>query len=471
MRTRLRVGSVSLALAGVLAALSGCMHYVDRPVDPVATAAAFDRRTLDDPDLRAFLRQNAARDSDDTTIEAWTFETLSWVAFYYHPSLDVARSRWTSLVAGQTTASERPNPTVIVTPGFNSNAGGISPWFPAINFDLPIETAGKRGYRLAKARNAAEAARQAVFAAAWQVRSNLRRALVAWTNARARFDLLQRQIEAERRIVELVEQRRRAGATTALETAAARLTLWRSDADAGDANRQIAFARQDLAEALGMPASALERFAPADDAFGSAIPRNERDLAGLRSVAMRHRPDILAALADYESAQNALQLEIARQYPDLRLGPGYQWDQGASKWSIALAVDLPILNRNRGPIAEAEARRLEAGARFRELQANVAAMIDRGIAELGAAEARLASVEQIAAAVERQHERQSRRLQTGDIDRLEYQIARRELGLAQLSAADARGGVARAAAELEAALQVPFPNVVRVIESVPISSP
>jgi hypothetical protein len=44
--------------------------------------------------------------------------------------------------------------------------------------ELTIETAGKRGIRIAQARRAAEAARWQIWAAAWNVRSRLRGALL-----------------------------------------------------------------------------------------------------------------------------------------------------------------------------------------------------------------------------------------------------------------------------------------------------
>ena len=70
--------------------------------------------------------------------------------------------------------------------------------------------------------------------------------------------------------------------------------------------------------------------------------------------------------------------EVAKQYPDVRLSPGYQYDQGDNEWSLGLSVDLPILNQNQGGIAEAEARRTEAAAKFNAIQAKVVAEIDRG---------------------------------------------------------------------------------------------
>jgi broad specificity phosphatase PhoE len=30
--------------------------------------------------------------------------------------------------------------------------------------------------------------------------------------------------------------------------------------------------------------------------------------------------------------------EIAKQYPDIHLGPGYQYDQGVNKWTLGFSV-------------------------------------------------------------------------------------------------------------------------------------
>lgn len=446
---------LALSLTGVSLWSAGCVHYQDKPLNPESAAKAWDHRSLTDAGLRDFLQHSAAGGQKSWPIESWDFESLSWVAFYYHPSLELARAQWATLVAGQSTASARPNPALSLTPGYNASAAGLSPWFPALGFDLPVETSGKRQRRMEQAQHAAEAARQMVFSAAWQVRSDLRRALVGWTHARERAEILSLQASADKRIVDLVEGRRRAGAVSALDAATVRLAWTRSEADSAEAQRQASLSLSAVAEALGVPLSALGHLT-VTDALARPDLRSDGEVAAVRSLALRSRPDLLAALADYKAAQSALRLEIARQYPDLHLGPGYQWDQGASKWSLAFTAELPLFNRNTGPIAAAEARRRESAARFTVLQTQVAAAIDRAIVALTAAEARTASVQRIAESLDQQQAIQQARLQAGDIDQLDYQIARRELSVAQLSALNARADAALAAAELEAALQVPF---------------
>jgi outer membrane protein TolC len=78
-------------------------------------------------------------------------------------------------------AAEYPNPHLGVTPGFNSTTGysaPMSPWILGVALDIPIETAGKRGYRIAEARYLSEAARMHIAAVAWQVRSRVREAML-----------------------------------------------------------------------------------------------------------------------------------------------------------------------------------------------------------------------------------------------------------------------------------------------------
>ena len=80
----------------------------------------------------------------------------------------------------------------------------------------------------------------------------------------------------------------------------------------------------------------------------------------VRRQALLNRADVRGALAEYAASQSALQLEIANQYPDLHLGPGYAWNTGNAgdnEWELGLTVTLPVLNHNQGPVAEAEAKR------------------------------------------------------------------------------------------------------------------
>ncbi len=91
----------------------------------------------------------------------------------------------------------------------------------------------------------------------------------------------------------------------------------------------------------------------------------------LETLALSTRPEIARALAEYAGAEANLKLQVARQFPDLDLGPGFIWDQGVHRWTLALAVPGLLGFRNRGPIAEATASRRASAARVVETQDSI----------------------------------------------------------------------------------------------------
>ena len=432
--------------------IGGCatQQVPPAPLSAETGAANLTARSLHDPGLHRFLVENLGRDP-----VAWDFEALSWVAFYYHPSLDVARAQWASARAREGSAGMRPNPTVSLVPGFaTTREPGISPWFPAVNFDFLIQAARKRGYLQAIAQADAEAARLGVFSAAWQVRSDLRRALADASTAARREALLRAQADVQQKLLNLLEERRSAGSLSSAEVSPARTAMFRAQSAVTDAASQAITARARIAAALGLPLAALDGVTLVPSATPAFL--SDDQMMAARRLSLQSRSDVLAALARYASAQAALELEVAKQKPDFHLGPGYQWDQGVSKWSLALTFELPIFNHNEAPIAEAVARRAEAAAQFGAVQAQAVATVDAAVAAQRAAAAQLEYVRKLRVETERQRGLASRRLELGASDQLEVQTAELDLATTATMLADAENAVALASGQLEDALQVPF---------------
>src|SRR5581483_3696800 len=172
--------------------------------------------------------------------------------------------------------------------------------------------------------------------------------------ARRAEEILTRQSAVQDQIVELLDRQLAAGAITPFELTQARIAAANVKLAADQARFQRAASSAALADALGLSPEAFNRVAPAIEVTPATAAAAPDDAA--RRLALLNRPDVLAALADYEASQASLQLEVSRQYPDLLLGPGYQYDQTDNKWTVGLALNLPIFSHNRGPIAEAEAR-------------------------------------------------------------------------------------------------------------------
>jgi outer membrane protein TolC len=176
----------------------------------------------------------------------------------------------------------------------------------------------------------------------------------------------------------------------------------------------------------------------------------------MRREALLGRADILAALADYAAAQSALQLEIARQYPDIQLSPGYQFDQGDNMYSLGLTVELPVLNQNQGPIAEAAARRVEAAARFSALQAKVIADIDAAVESFRATEKSLALLQDLAATQAKSRDAIAGQVSAGAAAPLDLLNAQLELAEAEEVQLEAQVKRQQSVAALEDAVQRPI---------------
>ena len=382
---------------------------------------------------------------------------LTLAAFYFHPDLEVARAQWHVAEAGVKTAGGRPNPIVSAVPGYSLNpARGVSPWFPLVNVDIPIETAGKRGKRIAQAQQLSEAARLNIASAAWQARSKLHISLLDYAAAKQRSDLLQKQLQVQQQIITLLEQRLQAGAIARTELTLPRVTLAKAGVEFADAARLVADARVRIAEAVGLSAKAIEAV---EFDFTLALDTDAgRELTSVeaRQQALLGRADILAALAEYAASQSALELEIAKQYPDVHFSPGYQFDQGEHKWSLGLTAELPVLNQNQGPIAGATARREEAGARFIALQAKVIADIDRALAVRAAAMEQVTRQSRLTQLAREQSAAVEAMFKAGAADRVELAGAQLEATVNDLVFLDTQVKAQQAIAQLENAIQRPL---------------
>lgn len=439
-------------LAPVL--VSGCAHFVPRPISPARSIATFNSRSLTNRGLRVFLADNRV----PAPVTGWDLKALTLAALYYQPSLAEARDRLLEAEAARVTAGERPNPSVGMALGYDTPVPGApSPWIVPINVNWPIETAGKRAARLAQARHLAAAARWRLIATVWQVRSRVRSALLDLYAARRKETLLAREQAAEGEVVKLLQGQFAAGSVSSYLVAQARGAL-----DGAILARQAAAgaARQAqirLAGALGVAPRAL-----AGVRLSFTELRNfPRDLTRprIRRRALLDRADVRAALERYAASQSALQLEIDRQWPDLQLGPGFAWNSQLkedSEWQLGLSLPLPILNRNQGPIAAAQAERRLAAAHFLSVQADALDQIDSGLAGYRSALVRVRIAKSLRADLRRQLDSVRARMRAGELQPLELADAEIAFDKGSQSLLAARIQAQRALGILEDAVQSPL---------------
>jgi cobalt-zinc-cadmium efflux system outer membrane protein len=362
-----------------------CAQFQDRPLKPSESIARIETRSLANGKLKQFIEAVLGREMGRSTPK-WNLDSLSLAAIYYHPDLALARAQADTADAAITTAGQRPNPNVTLSPTWVTNlAAAATPWIIAANINLPIETAGKRGFRLDKTRHLTDAAHLRITDAAWLVRGRLRLALMEAYAATEAERLLNQQLGIQRSIVQRLEQQKSIGEISQLEVTRSHIALNQLRLNDSAAQKRMAESRVLLATAIGIPVDGLNGIKL--DFTNLSAPPNLKmiPVAKLKEHALLSRPDVLAALADYEAAQSALQLEIANQYPNIQANPGYTFDLGANYWTLGTtALQLPILHQNQGPIAEAEAKRRELEVRFEALQMRILGDIDKAYAGVAA---------------------------------------------------------------------------------------
>ncbi|HEV2314306.1 MAG TPA: TolC family protein [Candidatus Acidoferrales bacterium] len=349
------------------AAVNGCamQRYRRAPISPSETATHLESRNLEDAGLRVFLEKNLKHPISSWPLKSWDLRSLTLAAFYFNPEMEIARQQAGVAEAAVITAGARPNPTLSVKPGVPS------PYLFGLDFAIPIQTAGKRGYQIVEAKNLSEAARFGLTNTAWQVRSAVRTALVEYLVAVRNEGQMRSQESVLSDRVQLLQKRLAVGEISRPELDLARIDL--ANARLGDLNAgtQISQDRSLLAGAIGIPVSALDGVEFSWPNFDSPPDPDSLSVRTIQREAVLNRLDVRQALATYTAAEASLQLEIARQYPDIQIGPGYTYEEGNSFFTLGLSTMLPVFNRNQGPIAEAEARRKEAAAQFLATQARV----------------------------------------------------------------------------------------------------
>ncbi len=169
------------------------------------------------------------------------------------------------------------------------------------------------------------------------------------------------------------------------------------------------------------------------------------------------RRDVLRAVAGYDQAEAALRLQVAKQFPEVHVGPSYTWERGVTKLPFTLSLVLPPYDLNRAAIAEAEARRSQAGRTLESVQAGALGAVDQADAALSAAlsSLQLARSQDLPLA-QRTRDSAQRSLAAGEIDKVDADAAQGAALEAELNALEAARLAWTAQADLEDALRRPF---------------
>ena len=350
--TALACGATALALA-----LQGCDSYARKDVDLAAHRSEFLARTPQTPELQGFAEALAPRSAGtlatfDPT-DGLTEPEAEVVAIVFNADLRLARLKAGIALASAENAGLWDDPVVGVD---LQRVMGNAPTLEVlsmIEFTIPISGRLELEKQHMGAEHAAELAR--VAQEEWRVRIALRRAWTDWSALELELRTTQEFIERIDALLTIVQALEKAGELRRIDARLFHIEQETRRAEVTMLRARVREAALELRHLMGLaPRASVEL---AHDGLGSPAYEGPAPAELDGSDLGARSPLMLVAQAEYEATERALELEIRKQIPDLKLGPGYGQLDGADEFMLGIGLPIPILNANRLAIAQAKAKR------------------------------------------------------------------------------------------------------------------
>lgn len=416
----------------VLPCLAGCETYVAEPVDLAAHAQAFALRDRNEGRFEPGTRLD--RESGLSLVEA------RLLALLLCTDLRAARLRAGVARVSRDTAGRWDDPEL--SGDFSRILESVAhPWLAGGSLGFTIPLLGRK----AKEKTVAEVehlrALEEAKVAETKVLDSLDADWVRWSAANSRVALLEelvarlRELEAiAARLASAHEITQASARVFGLERVAREIEIARGKAEVNQL--EIAISRW-----LGLPPRAQ----------GPLVGTTTIDLrlasAQQRTAALVTSPRIAVRKAEHQVAEHRYELAIAKQWPELKLLPGFQEEDAQPRAAFGFSLPLPLWNKNAREIAVTRAER------------SLAAELERGeyerlVADLAHAEARLATARE-----------QRQRVQTELVPLARQQLAdaRRQAELGQLDTLLILDAVLRAHAAATAQLDASAEEALAVV--------
>ncbi|TSA58458.1 MAG: TolC family protein [Methylophilaceae bacterium] len=445
--------SALAALMSVTLTACNFIQYQPKAINIQLNAEKIVSKNPFGPEFTQYLVNNGYK-KEKLPLEQWGVDELTYCALFFHPSLDIDRAQWRAAEAAVGTAGARPTPSINTSAANNSRANEAkSPYALSLSIDIPIETSNKREIRIENAQHLSLAAKLQIAQSAWQLRNQVALSLNAY-----QFNLQQsRLLSAEKiqraDIVAIYQKRLGLGAASNVELSTANLLLQASNAafQANELNRLVLMSS--LASTLGISLPKVKNMNIVTDSNSLLTLKLEPDL---QAEAVFNRLDLRIALERYAAAEAKLKLEVAKQYPNITISPGYAYEYGDKVWSLGLSGLLSMLNKNKAAINEASSLREVEAAQVEALQSKIMSDASLAYAQLMQAQQVLENQKNILKQQQHSTEQMNKRLSAGEIDRLELTFAKLELNAVEKNLALAYYQLKMAEAELENTLQKPL---------------
>lgn len=455
-------GSIKFATLLLLLSLFACTNhkYEAQPLDPEKNYHSIVEQDLDSEEFKVFLEMNNYS-TRAWPIQRFGLEELSLAALFFNPALKSSLAELAVYDANTGIAQQRQNPGISV-PLEHRSEDRDSPWAIGLLANIFIERKQKREARIETSAALARAARLRLEKQAWQLYNEVHQGLVAYSTSIQKLERLKSQKTLLQKALELVERRFELGQASEYEVSSAGLVLQQVELQHANQNSKINANWNALCNRIGIRADKIDRNNIDLNSLNRPAPAYLLDIRESKNQLLNAHYDIQASLEEYLSFEAALKTEIEKQYPDLRLSPGFVFEQGDSIWSLGSSWVLPLFHNNDAQIDKALALRKQKQMEFLALQTYL-------VSELHARQQYYfdtsASLEYARSLLQQLEEREAslnRQFELGYTDRLALVRSRQQTEVARLAVLAVETDVFKALARLEDIIQKPVDSKLQV---------
>ncbi|MDQ7008469.1 MAG: TolC family protein [Acidobacteriota bacterium] len=371
----------------------------------------------------------AAGPTQDVTSPALTESRAVRTAIENHPSLRARRAEVDRLRARLQSAKTYPyNPELFIGQG-RRRGGGTPSTDRSVELSQQISIGGKRSLEIRGAEALLADADDRLRRAERLLAATVRAAFVEVLRTRELLEVERTNVELTRNLAEVTRRRLEAGEATQIEMNLALAQVGRDELSLSMVEGAYKAARALLAETIGLPPESLPRVTGTLTVPRSGTP----PLSELLRVAATRRADLAAFSDRILAAESARRLRRRQRIPDLRLSASWDREEGTDRiFGAGISLSIPVFNRNRGRIAEADAGLRQTLAEKSAAENRVQREIIESYALFTAASTATRNLEQrVLGSLNQNLDLLNRSLRAGKIGWTEVIVFRREFTLAQ----------------------------------------
>jgi outer membrane protein TolC len=304
----------------------------------------------------------------------WTRDSLASAMLSIHPQqramrakVAQVRTQWQSELK-----SKPPELNAALEHHSQTSDGKNSPWAVGAGLQWELTQPTVRNALQNLAELEIQDAQLNAGESAWRLYRALGTALLERHLSMGRLQLARSGLELALARDKSVLVRDRYGVATALEVQQSAQRVQDARRELVQAQAALTAAMTQLATTLTIPVDSIHPLRIADWPSFELVSASQA-----QAIALNNQLAFARERLQYELTEAQLRLEVAKQFPNIKLSPGLLWSQGDSVWQLGLSLPAALLNRNLPAIQAAQAKRHAQGMQLLATQSEIIGEVER----------------------------------------------------------------------------------------------